>query len=134
MISNFWEDLKLTDINEAHEIILSEMKIPKWMNLDCPFCNKKLPLNSIREFGVKLNSRNLCDIFVVVCCKDCLKMDTIYFKQEINNIPDFIGFLNGTKTTASPPVIEEEMYKLHYNNLIEKAHVRKLEAINKKEN
>ena len=128
MINNYWDDLQTSGvklgsqyISDIHEKLLSEMEIPKWLMLKCPFCGKEQPLRSIRSFGVKLNARNMCDIFVELCCYDCKQMDTLYFRSEIEKIPDFIGFLNGTKSPKNTPVIEEAMYELKYNNMIEKA-------------
>lgn len=132
MINNYWDDMRNTGTKidgksflDIHNQLLSEMEVPKWLVLKCPFCGKEQPLSSIRSFGVKLNARNMCDIFVELCCYDCIKMDTLYFRSEIEKIPDFIGFLDGTKNPKSMPIIEEEMYKLQYNNMIEKA-VKKL--------
>ena len=45
-------------------------------------------------------------------------MDTLYFQNEIVKVTDFIDFLNGTRIPKSIPVIEEEMYALKSNNLI----------------
>ena len=47
-------------------------------------------------------------------------MDTLYFKSETNKISDFIDILKGNKELKSKPVIEEEMYKKGYNNVVEK--------------
>jgi len=121
MINNFWEEKNMPDkINSFHEELLSKAKIPKWMNLDCPFCGEKLPLSSIRHFGVKLNTRNMGDIVVEILCTHCKKMDTLYFRKEIEQISDFMGFLSGEKEPINKPIIEEEMYKLQYNNVVEK--------------
>lgn len=120
MISNFWEEQNMSEIAMWHEEALSEMGIPKWLQINCPFCQKKLPLRSIRSFGVKLNSRNFCDLFVEVCCDKCSKMDTIYFRQEIEKITDFIGFLTGESSPVSEPITEQDMFDLKRNNLVER--------------
>ena len=125
MISNFWEELNLKDISKGHEKIMEEMEIPQWMKLDCPFCGKKLPLNSIREFGVKLNARNIGDLYVQVCCVDCRKMDTLYFRSEIDKVTDFIKFLDGSKAPINLPILEEDMYKMQYSNLVDKVFAKK---------
>ena len=123
MINSYWEDLKLEDsqMGEIHETLLSEMEIPSWLKIKCPFCNTDQPLRSIREFGIKLNARNMGDLFVVACCYSCKQMDTIYFKSEIVKITDFIDFLKDIKKPHSPPVVEEKMYKERYNNMLEES-------------
>lgn len=124
MKNTFWEELSAeninSNINNIHEEILSEMDIPLWMRIKCPFCGKEQPLRSIRSFGVKLNPRNVGDLFVEICCYDCKLMDTLYFRGEITKVSDFVSYLNGSKTPESSPVIEEDMYKMQYNNMIEK--------------
>lgn len=136
MINTYWEELNPSTINknisELHEKILSEMEVPKWLNIKCPFCGKEQPLSSIREFGVKLNPRNVGDLFVVVCCTDCKKMDTVYFRKGIEKVTDFIAFLDGTKKPETEPFIEEDMYKQMYNNLVEKIIAKMGEAKNAK--
>ena len=125
MINNYWEELNPANINkninDIHQKVLSEMGLPSWLSLDCPFCHKPQPITSIREFGLKLNPRNIGDIFVQICCYDCKKMDTLYFRSEVNRLDELIEILSGTRPLTSEPLIEEEMYKKMYNNLIEKA-------------
>jgi ribosomal protein S27E len=118
MLNNYWEELKMDNIGEIHNKKISEMGIPKWMNLKCPYCGKEQPLRSIRSFGVKLNSRNIGDFFVEICCYDCKVSNTMYFRSEIKNIEDVIDLLV-RKEPISKPIIEEEMYAQKYNNLIE---------------
>jgi len=121
MLNNFCEDEALSDtILRFHEETLETMEIPEWMNVKCPFCNKDLPLRSIRSVSLKLNSRNLGDLALEIFCPSCSKMDTVYFRKEVNSIKDFSLFLNGVKLPKSDSIIEEEMYKLRYNNLMDK--------------
>ena len=123
MISNTWEELSANNfkhIGRFHERFLEEMGIPKWMNLDCPYCNEKLGLHSIREFGLKLNPRNMGDIFVQICCDKCEKMDTLYFKSEANTLSTFAALISGYLIPKSKPMLEDKMYKANYNNLLEK--------------
>ena len=121
MINNFWEEKAMSnDINVFHEKLLRKMDIPKWVNLDCPFCKKLLSLSSIRSFGVKFNTRNMGDLFIEVLCTECSKMDTLYFRNQIDTINDFILFLNGQKEPTGEPVIEEKMYAMNYNNVVER--------------
>lgn len=122
-MSNSWEEIKASgfkNIAPNHESVLNTMEIPKWMNVNCPYCNVKLDLRSIREFGLKLNTRNIGDIFVQVCCEECGKMDTLYFKSEANTITEFINIINGNNSPKSVPMLEDNMYKENYNNLLEK--------------
>lgn len=121
MLNNFCEDKNLTNtILDFHEEIMSAMEIPEWMNIKCPFCKKELPLRSIRSVSLKLNTRNLGDIALEIFCSYCSKMDTLYFRKEAEKLGDFILFLNGRKNPKNDPIIEEEMYKLQYNNLMDK--------------
>jgi hypothetical protein len=121
MITNFCEEMKMPNsIADFHEKVMEGMEIPKWMNLDCPYCGKKLSLRSIRSFGVKLNTRNLGDIVLEIFCYECSKMDTVYFRSEVEKVSEFIGFLNGNRSPKNKPVLEVEMYKQKYNNVMEK--------------
>jgi hypothetical protein len=121
MLSNFCEDQRLSDkILEFHEKTLETFEIPKWMRVKCPFCQKELPLRSIRSVSLKLNARNIGDIALEVLCIYCSKMDTLYFKSEAGNISSFIEILSGNKEPNSVPVLEETMYKMGYNNVMEK--------------
>jgi hypothetical protein len=125
MISNTWEELSANnfkDIGEFHEKFLGEMNIPKWMNLNCPYCEAKLGLHSIREFGLKLNPRNVGDIFVQICCDECKKMDTLYFRKEVSKLADFAAFICDARDPQSEPMLEDVMYKKNYNNLLEKTY------------
>jgi len=121
MLNNFCEEQRMNDsILEFHEKILSMVGIPKWINIKCPFCLKELPLRSIRSVSLKLNTRNMGDIAVEVFCIHCNRMDTVYFKSQVENMNDFISFLSGKKEPQIKPLTEEEMYKMCYNNVIEK--------------
>ena len=42
------------------------------------------------------------------------------FKKEVKNFKEFADFITGIKIPQNIPIIEEEMYKIGYNNLIEK--------------
>lgn len=121
MLNNFCEDESLSDaILRFHEKTLETMEIPEWMNVKCPFCGKELPLRSIRSVSLKLNSRNLGDLALEIFCPSCSKMDTVYFRKEVNNIKEFSSFLNGGNIPKSDSIVEEEMYRLRYNNLMDK--------------
>lgn len=121
MISNYWEELNMSDnIIEFHEKELSQWGIPKWMNFKCPFCGKGLPLRSIRSVSIKLNTRNIGDLAVEFCCDSCRKMDTLYFREGLSKLEEAIPYLKGDKEPLSLPVLEEKMYQMRYNNAVDK--------------
>lgn len=121
MISNFCEEQRMSDrILQFHEKILETYEIQKWMNVKCPFCHKDLPLRSIRSVSMRFNTRNLGDITLEIFCIYCSRMDTLYFKGEADKISDFIEILRGKREFKSTPIIEEDMYKMGYNNVMEK--------------
>ncbi|TRZ82905.1 hypothetical protein D4R86_01130 [bacterium] len=121
MRNNFWEEQMMTsNISDFHEVVMSEMEIPEWMNINCPFCDKELPLRSIRSVSIKFNTRNLGDIAVEVLCDECGQMDNVYFRKEIEKLPDFIAFIKGEQKPKSLPILEKEMYTMQYNNVMEK--------------
>ena len=122
MLNSFWEEKNMTmDILNYHESISESMGLPAWMHdIVCPFCKVKLPLRAIRSVSLKLNARNIGDVAVEIFCDKCQKMDTVYYAREINTINDLISILNGTSRPSAEPIIEEEMYKKQYNNVVEK--------------
>jgi hypothetical protein len=69
---------------------------------------------------MRFNTRNLGDITLEVFCIYCSRMDTLYFRDEASKISDFIEILKGSKELKSKPIIEEEMYKMQYNNAMDK--------------
>jgi len=108
------------DIKEYHEKVNASFKIPEWALIDCPFCKNKIQHSGVRNIGLCLNSRNLGDISVEFHCDECVRMDTVYFRREINySVAEFRAFLIGAYKPSNP-VVEEEMYQLKYNNLIER--------------
>ena len=120
MISNVWEEqdfnAKLLDF---HEKELGKMALPDWTNIDCPFCNKKLPLRSIRSISMKLNTRNMGDLALEFICDKCSKMDTLYFRKDAKNIAEFVSLLENKSKPQSKAILEEDMYKQKYNNVVE---------------
>ena len=128
MRNNFWEEqTMMPSVSDFHEEVMSEMEIPKWMNVNCPFCNKELPLRSIRSVSIKFNTRNLGDIAVEVLCDECGQMDNVYFRGEIEKLTDFISFIKGERKPKSQPILEKEMYTMQYNNVVEKMVQRQTE-------
>ena len=108
------------DIGKHHHEEVSKMGLPEWMqNLICPYCEEKLPLKSIRMVGVKFNTRNLGDTVVEFACDKCMKMDTIYYRKDSVNINEFEKLLSGEKKPEADPVLEEDMYRSGYNNVVE---------------
>jgi len=121
MQNSYWEELDMEQsISEYHEQELQKMNIPNWIQaIHCPFCDVEVPLRAIRKISLCLNTRNYGEISVEVACCSCAKMDTLYFKENINDIYDFINLLSNGQP-KSGPMVEESMYKARYNNLIEK--------------
>jgi len=120
MISNVWEEQEMSEqLKTCHEVLVGKMELPSWMKLDCPFCNQALPWRGIRTIGFKLNARNIGDVIVEFHCESCGKMNTLYFRQEIENISDFLALLKGEKLPKNVPLTEEKMYLAKYNNLVE---------------
>ena len=122
MISNIWEEQTMQkNILDFHEKELEKIGIPEWIKkVKCPFCNKDVSLRSIRSFGLKLNARNVGDFFVEIMCDSCSKMDTLYFRKEVEDIDDLCSLLKETKSPKTEPFVEEKMYNMNYNNIIEK--------------
>lgn len=122
--------MNVDGLDDFHEKKMKQMNIPKWANIICPFCKKELPIRSIRSIGLKFNSRNIGDIFIEILCEHCEKMDTIYFREDVYDIADFISFLKNEKKPNNLPIIEEEMYKIKYNNLVEKMMINNIKDKN----
>ena len=126
MISNYWEDKNMNlDLKKNHNKIIKQMKIPDWALFDCPFCNEKLDYNSIRNIGLCLNARNIGDVSVEFCCDKCSRMDTMYFRKASVDIAEFASMVTSSHADVIPPVIEEKMFKMQYNNLMEIIHLDK---------
>ena len=121
MLSNFWEEQMMADIvHNYHQAKMGKMTLPKWiMGILCPFCGAKLDLISIRTISLCLNTRNFGDLVVEIVCNACSRMDSLYFREDIKNIKDFTKLLMESKPKVDP-IIEEEMYKNQYNNIVEK--------------
>ena len=121
MISNVWEEQQMDhNIYAFHESELQKMSLPSWTNISCPYCNKPLSLRSIRTIAMRLNTRNMGDLTIEFFCDDCSIMDTLYFKKEIKDVSDFIALLSGTTSPSSKALLEQDMYKQQYNNVVEK--------------
>lgn len=121
MISNYWEEQVMSKkILDFHEEELKKFSLLDWVNIKCPFCGSKLPLRSIRSITMKLNTRNMGDLALEFICDDCYKMDTLYFRKEINSVTDFAKLVNNLVQPKSESVLEEVMLKQGYNNVVEK--------------
>ena len=120
MKNNYWEELNMNEeIYDFHERSMEDMGIPEWANVSCPHCGVGLPLRSIRSISLKLNTRNKGDIAVEVCCNKCNIMDTVYFRNQASCCGEFGALIDGAKSPNCDPVVEEDMYKLQYNNVLE---------------
>lgn len=123
MINNYWEEMDMNDeVGNYHEKTLREKffpTCPSWLNFHCPFCKELLPRRSLRTIGIKLNTRNMGDLVVEFCCNSCKKMDTLYYRRQITELADIGKFLLGEKDPDIQPILEEDMYKMRYNNLVE---------------
>ena len=128
MINSFWEEQNMNqDIYLFHEKQMEKMDLPQWIkDIKCPFCDKELHLRCIRNIQLCLNTRNFGEIAIEVLCDRCSKMDTLYFRENCENLKDFCNYLvrleinSPIKTPKNNPVIEEDMYKMQYNNLMNK--------------
>ena len=121
MLNDWWEEQDLdARIKLFHDVQSSNMALPKWVcAIKCPFCNKELPHRGVRNIQLCLNSRNFGEIAIEVFCDDCSKMDTLYLRTKIKNLDQFMEILSDPSLPSEDPVIEEEMYKKNYNNIIE---------------
>jgi uncharacterized protein YbaR (Trm112 family) len=123
-MNNWWEDLDMSEELKAfHEEEVSRMNIPDWAILVCPFCNEQLTFRSVRSIALMLNARNIGDVAVEFCCDKCQKMDTVYFRKAAVDAEQFSDLVNPVCDDDRPrmePVLEEKMYKMQYNNLVEK--------------
>jgi hypothetical protein len=109
-------------IDEAHSAILTkDLGIPTWLKeLTCPYCKETLAATAIRSIGIKLNPRNVGDLFVEFLCMKCKMGNILYFKKEIRCMLDMCDLLiDKYPPQEKNPIIEEEMYKQKYHNTIE---------------
>jgi len=121
MINNFWEEQHMSlDIVNFHEKEVQKFGVPEWLKLKCPYCSHDLSLHGIRTIGLKLNTRNMGDLVVEFVCDSCSRGNTFYYRQEVKNIMEFCDKLSGLKQVETKPVVEEDMYKMRYNNVLEK--------------
>ena len=113
------KDMSLS-LKETHEKAVEKIGLPDWIkDLRCPHCVKKLNLNNIREVSLCLNARNIGDVSVQFHCESCGVMNTLYYRQSVESVDAFCDLVKNNKKPDSRPVVEEEMYKLGYNNLVE---------------
>lgn len=123
MANNYWEELGMPEeILDYHTMELEKMHVPEWARIDCPHCSKKVSLNGIRNISLCLNTRNLGDLSIEFHCGSCKTLDTVYFRQEVKvTVSEMSGFFDGSVQPATTEyVVESDMYKQNYNNLIEK--------------
>jgi len=122
MINNVWEEQRMDDpLLNFHEEEMAKMGLPEWIKkIKCPFCDRELPLRSIYGITLKLNTRNMRDVAIEVFCHKCSKMDTIYFRSAAESIEDLTKLLDGQLEPHNDGIIEEKMYKMQYNNVLER--------------
>lgn len=103
-----------------HEGRMKEMGFPDWIKeIKCPLCKKQIPLRAIRSIQLCLNTRNFGEVAVEVLCDDCRNMDTVYFRTKMDHVADFVACLKGSYSMPPDPILEEDMYKMNYNNILE---------------
>ena len=123
MLNDYWEEQNMDKkIALFHEDKMEEMELPEWiLNIQCPFCAKPIPKRSVRNIQLCLNTRNFGEVAVEILCDECRKMDTLYFRTNgaVKNLSHFISYINGTCNLLANPILEEEMFKMNYNNVVE---------------
>jgi len=121
MESNFWEEQVMEDsLLKTHTEKVDKMHLPNWIKeIKCPFCNKNVESRAFRNIQLCLNTRNFGEIAIQVFCDDCKKMDTLYFRTKVGSINDFIGYLKDFSEKSLKPILEEDMYRMNYNNILE---------------
>ena len=124
MRNNYWEEQHMSiNILDFHESLMSKMGLSKWIkDIKCPFCEKEIPLRSIRNIQFCFNTRNFGEIAIEVLCEDCAQMDTLYFRMNCKNINDFIEKLSPKEELdilKIDPILEKNMYEMQYNNVAE---------------
>ena len=125
-MNTWWEDLDMSEeLKQFHEKTVESMCLPPWAKFDCPFCRRKLSQRSIRSIQMLFNARNIGDIAIEFCCDDCKKMDVLYFRKAVENTSEFAEFMNPSTNFdvifgETNIYLENDMYDLKYNNLVEK--------------
>lgn len=100
---------------------IEEMNLPAFVdNLNCPYCNEKLTKDCIRSITFKTNSRNMGDICVEFLCSKCGHGNYFYFREQFETSADIVAIMSGEKKIEVEPILEDDMYKMQYNNALEK--------------
>jgi hypothetical protein len=127
MKNSFCEDVYMADklfkdqVSDFHDKAIESMGLPSWSKIECPHCEAKINTNGIRGIALCLNARNIGDIAIEFLCGSCGIMNTVYHRKAVTtDINEFAECVKGNKKLDTEPVVEEEMYKLGYNNLMEK--------------
>lgn len=107
------------EVKELHEDAVTRMHLPEWTLIKCPYCGEKLEKRSIRTIGIKFNTRNIGDLVVEFACEKCSRMDVLYYRDELSSIWDFCLLLQGKRKPEGKALLEHDMYKENYNNLLE---------------
>ncbi len=122
MKSNVWDGQGWVEgVKNFHQDKMEELRLPKWMIFECPFCKVKMPVRDIRSFELKFNAVNFGDICVQFACSNCNIMETMYIRKAFRSIEEGVGSLKNDHFDEDKEVVtEEEMYKLCANNLMDR--------------
>ncbi len=132
MQNSYWEEQEMKNpILEFHNQQIEAMGLPIWIkDIKCPFCKRNLPPRGVYNIQLCLNTRNFGEIAIVVFCDECKKMDTLYFRTNMTCLKEFAFALAGEYEMPKETVVEESMYKMGYNNILEKMVSQKNEENN----
>jgi len=107
-------------VNEHHSDMVKSIGLPSWMfALKCPFCKEQLGKASIRAIVFKTNARNIGDLCIDFVCCACKQGDYIYFRKLFKTSADMNAIVDGKSVPSEEPILEEAMYSLQYNNVVE---------------
>ena len=103
-----------------HEKQVGKMNLPEWVTaIDCPFCEEDIALRAIYNIQLCLNTRNFGEVAIEVFCNKCKKMDTVYLRTKLTSIDEYIECLKGIQDMPQDVIVEEDMFKMNYNNVAE---------------
>lgn len=123
MKNNLHEDKSFNDLVKSYHTKLVEgLSLPKWMtDIECPFCKEKLTPYSIRGINFKTNPRNFGDLCIDFMCEKCKCGDNLYFRNAYSDLSQVSKIIDGTASIdPKQAILEESMYKMCYNNTVEK--------------
>lgn len=120
--NNIWDGMDFNEfIKKRHNDLIGEMHLPKWVNINCPFCEEELPLRSIRSLNFHFNANDIGDVSIEVSCDKCGKSESVYFQCAFENMKDIIDLMNEQKDTSKLVKIrKDELIKSNNSNLLNK--------------